>query len=517
MEGLNGIYDLYKYNIMYQKFSQGEYKELFIICCVFFIFSFYYKIYISTQFLFVLYLRIKNGYFFKFKSQLFLDGQYVTKHTNYTVKIKTLMSDNFRAMWEHILKSKNENIYNLSECYNESSDDFDESISKSDDLIFIVEQQLPFEIDKDIYCAVEIFNGQPDENERNSNSNNNIRVHTKKFTLIIFSLKYDAQYLKNYVKNIKNNYLKTIEDKRKYLRFHYKLKKIEKEENDICWYEKEFHTNKTFDKLYIKNKDEILSKINFFIKNKEWYIKEGHPYTLGIGLYGPPGTGKTSFIKSLAKMTNRHIVEISLSKINSENDLFDVFYDNKYHKYNKEPIEFKDKIIIFEDIDCASDIVLKREHKSSNNLSEMQNLMNTLLNSDNDDNNMFSENKKSTFKKSTIPINISEKNDSLKLSSLLNIMDGISEDDGRILIMTSNRWDKLDDALIRPGRIDIEIELGYIDEEILNDYTQHCYKKNFPKNRLKSINFENITPCIMINEHTNSNNFNDYINKLSNY
>ena len=83
--------------------------------------------------------------------------------------------------------------------------------------------------------------------------------------------------------------------------------------------------------------------------------------------------------------------------------------------------------------------------------------------------------------------------------------------------MTSNCWDKLDPALTRPGRIDIEIELGNINEEVLNLYSQHCYNKNIPKNKLKRINLNNITPCIMINEQMNSKDINEFIEKLTKY
>ena len=54
---------------------------------------------------------------------------------------------------------------------------------------------------------------------------------------------------------------------------------------------------------------------NFFINNKDWYNKEGNPYTFGLGLSGPPGTGKTSIIKCIANMLNRHLIVIPLNKI----------------------------------------------------------------------------------------------------------------------------------------------------------------------------------------------------------
>ena len=54
-------------------------------------------------------------------------------------------------------------------------------------------------------------------------------------------------------------------------------------------------------KIYFDQKEEVLKQINFFQNRKDWYLKRGKPYTLGICGYGPPGCGKTSFEKSLAK------------------------------------------------------------------------------------------------------------------------------------------------------------------------------------------------------------------------
>lgn len=516
MEGFNSIIDIFKYNILIQKINENDYYGLFIIALGFVMYSFYNTFYFNYTDLYILYYRYYHRNF-GYKYSLTLDGQYITKHTSYHVRIRTLMSDNFKALWKYILNNEKLNIYRLLECFDENCDDYEkDDKDKNDNSLFIVDQEIPFELDKNIYCIIDIFRKGTEDEGNNNTNNNNIKVTTKHISLTLFSFVYNTSYLKKYIEKIKEDYLKLIEDKRKYLQFYYKLKNIDTCEREIIWYEKEFHTNKVFNKLYIKNKDKILNKINFFLNNEQWYIDNGHPYTLGIGLHGPPGTGKTSFIKCLAKMTERHIIEISLNKIKNENDLYDVYYDDKYHKYNKEAIDFKKKIIIFEDIDCMSDIVLKREHRQINEVNkELTDIMNVLINNDND-NDSDSENKKMSYKKS-IPTVSSSSSTNLTLSSLLNIMDGISEDNGRILIMTSNYWNKLDKALVRPGRIDIELEMGYINDSILNEYIYEHYNKKIPKSKMNKINFENITPCIMINEYINSNNLDGFINKLYQY
>jgi chaperone BCS1 len=46
----------------------------------------------------------------------------------------------------------------------------------------------------------------------------------------------------------------------------------------------------------------------------------------------------------------------------------------------------------------------------------------------------------------------------LSLSALLNVLDGVFAASDRILIMTSNYPERLDPAIIRPGRIDYRID-----------------------------------------------------------
>merc|ERR1719247_2625790 len=54
------------------------------------------------------------------------------------------------------------------------------------------------------------------------------------------------------------------------------------------------------------------------------------------------------------------------------------------------------------------------------------------------------------------------KRDKLNLSGLLNVLDGVVDTPERIVVMTSNHPEVLDPALIRPGRIDLKLLLGYM-------------------------------------------------------
>jgi hypothetical protein len=70
----------------------------------------------------------------------------------------------------------------------------------------------------------------------------------------------------------------------------------------------------------------------------------------------------------------------------------------------------------------------------------------------------------------------------LTLSGLLNAIDGIFNNDGRILIMTTNHPEVLDGALIRPGRIDRKLLFGYCDPHQINGIFEMMYDVNLMDN-----------------------------------
>ena len=60
-------------------------------------------------------------------------------------------------------------------------------------------------------------------------------------------------------------------------------------------------------------------------------------------------------------------------------------------------------------------------------------------------------------------------------SGLLNAIDGVASKEGRLLIMTTNHHSRLDEALIRPGRIDIQVRFDYADAEIVHNLFRALY------------------------------------------
>jgi len=215
-----------------------------------------------------------------------------------------------------------------------------------------------------------------------------------------------------------------------------------------------FSTNCSMDNLFFEEKEKIMSYVHFFQNNKEWYKKRGRPYTLGICSYGPPGCGKTSFEKALSLYLNRHLIVIDFDKIKTEQDLVDIFYSEYIGPYK---IPNEQRLYIFPDIDKTSDILYKEEFKNHNEKPKTY---------------------KKVFKKQEDDeeSNIEEQTN-INLSQILNIIDGIMERTGQIFIMSANHPEKLDDAVLRPGRIDCMINFKEFPIKLIKQFISNFFLK----------------------------------------
>jgi SpoVK/Ycf46/Vps4 family AAA+-type ATPase len=79
------------------------------------------------------------------------------------------------------------------------------------------------------------------------------------------------------------------------------------------------------------------------------------------------------------------------------------------------------------------------------------------------------------------------------------MIDGIKETPGRILVISSNHYDKLDDALIRPGRIDITMKMGNASKKTIQEMYSHFYKKPLSNKSLIGLEDEFYSPAEIIN------------------
>jgi len=480
------------------------------------------------------------------KQSILIEGKYVTGIDNYSRRPITLantFSKNFRAILFHVMQRIDEmkDVRELKEFATNVIKGEHNVDGNSEDVktIFTVSQKTPFILDseREIYCIIKEMGEQREEG-----TTTKVESRMVKFSIHIFSYKSDISVIKLFVKEMKTEYSRHLEEKRRGKLFVYTLNNTEVHNDDDDdtvggWRETPHETMKSFDNIFFEGKQEVVQKIKFFTENKEWYRRNGVPYTLGIALYGAPGTGKTSFIKALATYLNRHIISISLSRIKTKKQLYDFYFETQYSNANdKNAVGFDKKIIVFEDIDCIGDIILKRKTKSANqydvdnidddsvDLDDFVDTTSTAISSSlpmTPEERVKHEIAKATkhvLKKMNSggtsgcgPMMSSSQQDNVTLDDILNLWDGIRENTGRIMIITTNHYDKLDPALIRPGRIDMALNLGNASRDTIAEMYLHYYGTEIDPNDLELIPDKFYSPAEVINfyvsNHENSRGF----------
>ncbi|GKB59292.1 AAA-ATPase-like protein [Tanacetum coccineum] len=168
-------------------------------------------------------------------------------------------------------------------------------------------------------------------------------------------------------------------------------------------------------------KDKVMKDLDRFVERREYYRKVGKAWKRGYLLYGPPGTGKSSLIAAMANYMNFDIYDLELADVRSNSDLRTLLLATSNRS-----------ILVVEDIDCSAEL----------------------------HDRLVVEARKAEARKHKRHY---EKQKRVTLSGFLNFTDGLwsSCGDERIIIFTTNQKDKLDPALVRPGRMDVHIHMSY--------------------------------------------------------
>jgi hypothetical protein len=234
-----------------------------------------------------------------------------------------------------------------------------------------------------------------------------------------------------------------------------------------------FTSNRSLKNVYLSQIDELQRRVDFFMKRRDWYDSKGIPHTLGIVMYGVPGCGKTSTIKAIANETKRHIFNVMLSEIRTKEALKDLFYNDTIHvmddgKLGALNIPLKNRLYVIEDIDAMKSVVVKRSAEELKKEEEHTRRLEA-------DVELLKQTQGENVARNMLKGKQDADTDKLDLATLLNVLDGVRETPGRIIILSTNYPERLDEALLRPGRFDMMLEFEKHTGAVLQQHIEKHY------------------------------------------
>ncbi|ESK85466.1 mitochondrial chaperone bcs1 [Moniliophthora roreri MCA 2997] len=201
-------------------------------------------------------------------------------------------------------------------------------------------------------------------------------------------------------------------------------------------------------------KDMLFEDAREFLDSKTWYSERGIPFRRGYLLHGAPGSGKTSLIHSMAGELGLDVYIITLSRAGLDDTALNELINQLPQRC----------VALMEDIDAAFTHGLSRDAPAVESSPGSQ--------------------KPSTPGGPQAPPTTNK----LSLSGLLNALDGVGAQEGRILFATTNKYSSLDPALCRPGRMDLHIEFRNASKYQAEELFARFYK---PEEDLKKDSEEN--------------------------
>ncbi|KAF5175897.1 Aaa-atpase [Thalictrum thalictroides] len=252
---------------------------------------------------------------------------------------------------------------------------------------------------------------------------------------------FELSFNRKYKERVHSSYIPHVMKVAEEIKFRNRERKLytnrANDEEGRIWSSIPFSHPSTFDTLAIDPflKEDIKQDLMKFVRRREFYSRVGRAWKRGYLLFGPPGTGKTSLIAAIANFLEFDIYDMELTAVTSNSQMRKLLISTS----NK-------SVIVVEDIDCSLDLSERGEKESK-------------AENDNNENEGDIRRIKSETKKTMLQ--------TVSLSGVLNFVDGLWSSCGgeRLIIFTTNHKEKLDAALLRPGRMDIHINLSFCDIE----------------------------------------------------
>lgn len=193
-----------------------------------------------------------------------------------------------------------------------------------------------------------------------------------------------------------------------------------------AWTRRGLLVPRELDTVIIEGRDELVADLERFLAARAEYERLGLPWHRGYLLHGPAGTGKTSLAMALAHHFDRDIYYLPLSDLDRDTSLLDVVAEVSTRC-----------ILLIEDVDIVH-AAKSRDDSETRGVS---------------------------------------------LAGLLNALDGVATPQGMVTVMTTNSAHVLDPALLRAGRVDLSLEVGYLTDGTLDAMLRRFCGEGLPTGR----------------------------------
>jgi len=188
----------------------------------------------------------------------------------------------------------------------------------------------------------------------------------------------------------------------------------------------EFHTTSSFANFFCEEAETVRADLRKFLEDKASYIRTGRPWTYTVLNEGPPGVGKTKLVKSIAALTGYTLVIINLNHIKTAQMLYEAFHMTTLAG---DTVPHDKRLYYIPEVDTQiTDVLKERKTAVASAATATATALGTVTSP--------AEDNRPT------------------LGEILNVLDGVPERHGHILVMDTNHMSRLDSALIRPGRVD---------------------------------------------------------------
>jgi hypothetical protein len=326
-----------------------------------------------------------------------------------------------------------------------------------------------------IFCEFNELTCEENEDEGDKSKSNVAKNRKFVITLSLDSVDTnDLAILQNFVKDCLEKYMAVLNNKKdSNSQYIFEYKNYEKEDNKLQLVFDEFPLQNNKDLLkniFFEEKEKLITYITPFVYDtaqticlgEEKYKRSGFTFKAGLLFYGYPGCGKTSTIKGILNYTKRHAVVVNLSKIKTCEELQSIF---RRRNINGRDVDGKQLCYILEDCDAVENSIIQTRHENEDGVKKRDYAVDECI----------TVNKLIDLTEASTKI-VHKQEDALNLSCFLNILDGIIELHGIMIIMTTNYPERIDEALIRPGRFDFKYEFKKSTRNMMRQMIQFKYE-----------------------------------------